>query len=282
VIGEKFYLGVSCNSYTAAYDPVSKVATLAYSATWYLSDYWKGVAKMDQGFTGTVVVKLQNYVPANSAAIPPTQATYDYYTGQFDLKGFGALTGQNVILRVDDSRVSKLGIGYAVDRGLELAVASWTINTPVIGGWVFAAVMQSQDPTIGNQIFVSGYHPPGAAGPSAKSFSGWATCDEFEWSMDQVTAKATMMLTVVTTSPAGVNTTSTVQHTVEITWTATNPATSQEIKQNMNGVALDVTGMSRIADATITITKSSTADHSTWTTGNAFVGLADNFSMVLP
>ena len=139
----------------------------------------------------------------------------------------------------------------AVDRGLEIAVASCMINTPVTGGWVFAAVKQSQDPTIGNQIFVSGYHLPGSAGPSAKYFSGWATCDEFEWSMDHVTAKATMMFTVVTTSPAGVNTASTVQHIVEITWTEANPATSQEIKQNMNGVALDVTGMSRSADARV-------------------------------
>jgi hypothetical protein len=282
VIGDKFYLGVSCNSYTGAYDPVSKTATVIYNATWYLDDWYKGVAEMDQGFKGTVVFTLLNYTPANATATPPTPATYTVGPGVFNLQGFGALTGQNMMLRADGSVTPILAKGYAVDRGLELAVASWTINTPVSGGWVFAAVKQSQNPTIGNQIFVNGYHPPGSAGPSAKYFSGWATCDKFEWSMDHVTAKATMMFTVITTSPAGVNTTSTVQHIVEIIWTATNPATLQGIKQNMNGVALDVTGMSRSADATITITKSSTSDHSTWTTSNAFVGLADNFSMVLP
>jgi hypothetical protein len=162
------------------------------------------------------------------------------------------------------------------------AVASWTIDSPKTGGWVFAAVMQSQDPTNDNKIFVSGYHPAGAAGPSTKAFSGWGTCSEFEWFMDHVSAKATINFDVITISPTGVTTKSIVQHTVEITWTTINPTTSGQIKGTVNGVTLDVAGMGRNADATITITKSSTTDHNTWTTSSGVVVHAEKFSMIVP
>lgn len=39
------------------------------------------------------------------------------------------------------------------DAKTKVAVASWATDTPVAGGWVFAAVTQSQDPTIGNKIY---------------------------------------------------------------------------------------------------------------------------------
>ena len=46
VIGDKFYLGVSCNSRTSAiYDPATKTVTLTYNATWYLGDSYNSGSK---------------------------------------------------------------------------------------------------------------------------------------------------------------------------------------------------------------------------------------------
>lgn len=123
---------------------------------------------------------------------------------------------------------------------------------------------------------MSGYHPAGAAGP-ARTFSGWGTCTEFEWSIDHVTAKASIEFKYISNGLE-----KKAIHTVEITWTTTNPTTSQPITENMNGVALDIDGMGRNADATIIIDKSSTANHQTWTTSEALVIHADTFSMTVP
>ena len=60
-----------------------------------LGDWYKGVAKMDQGFNGPVVVTLLNYIPANATATPPTPATYDIGPAVYNLQGFGALSGQS-------------------------------------------------------------------------------------------------------------------------------------------------------------------------------------------
>jgi hypothetical protein len=71
------------------------------------------VAKMDQGFKGPVVATLLNYMPANATATPPTPATYDVGPAVFNLQGFGALSGQSLILRADGS-LPYMAKGYAI------------------------------------------------------------------------------------------------------------------------------------------------------------------------
>jgi hypothetical protein len=112
VIGEKFYLAVGCSARTSSvYDPVARTVTLTYNATWYLDDWYKGVAEMDQGFKGTIVVTLLNYKPANATTTPPTPARYDIGSSVYNLQGFGALTGQCLMLQ---SSNSLLPVGYAM------------------------------------------------------------------------------------------------------------------------------------------------------------------------
>jgi hypothetical protein len=115
VIGDKFYLMVGCGMVVSAVlNPASKTAAVTYNDTWYLGDSYKAVAKIDQGFKGTVVVNFLNYVPANATATPPTPATYDMGPYVFNFQGFGALSGQSLILRADGSVLPILGKGYAI------------------------------------------------------------------------------------------------------------------------------------------------------------------------
>jgi pimeloyl-ACP methyl ester carboxylesterase len=114
VIGDKFYEGISCNTVAYTFDPATKIMTGMSNVTWFLSDSWKGNAPMNQGFNGTAPMLLYNYVAANATATPPTTSSWDYYSIVFTLEGFGALAGQHLIQRNDDSRVSKLATGYAV------------------------------------------------------------------------------------------------------------------------------------------------------------------------
>jgi hypothetical protein len=115
VIGDKFYLMVGCGMVVSAVlNPAAKTAAVTYNDTWYLGDSYKAVAKMDQGLKGTVVVNFLNYVPANATTTPPTPATYDMGPYVFNLQGFGALSGQSLILRADGSVLPILGKGYAI------------------------------------------------------------------------------------------------------------------------------------------------------------------------
>jgi hypothetical protein len=114
VIGNKLYEGVSCNTVAYTFDPVTKIMTGMSNVTWFLSDSWKGTAAMNQGFNGTAPMLLYNYVAGNATATPPTTSSWDYYSIVFTLEGFGAWSGQHLIQRNDDSRISKLGTGYAV------------------------------------------------------------------------------------------------------------------------------------------------------------------------
>jgi pimeloyl-ACP methyl ester carboxylesterase len=115
VIGDKFYLGVSCSSGTSSvYNPVAKTVALTYNATWYLGDWYRGVAKMDQGFKGAMIVTLLNYNLANATATPPTPATYDLGPAVWNLQGFGALTGQNMMLRADGPVQPYMAKGYDI------------------------------------------------------------------------------------------------------------------------------------------------------------------------
>ena len=82
---------------------------------------------MDQGFKGTVVVKLLNYIPANATATPPTPATYDIGPAVFNLQGFGALSGQSLMLRADDPVAPILGKGYAIARASP--TSTWNLQT---------------------------------------------------------------------------------------------------------------------------------------------------------
>jgi hypothetical protein len=113
VIGDDTYQGVSCNSYTAVYNPQTKEVTQTYNAIWYVGDWGKTNARMNQGFEGTVVIKIHNYVPATATK----PATYDYYSAQFNLQGFQKFNHQSLTLTVDDSRISKLGTGICLALG---------------------------------------------------------------------------------------------------------------------------------------------------------------------
>jgi hypothetical protein len=114
VIGDKFYLMVGCGVLTSAVsDPVAKTVTLNYNGTWYFGDSYNAVAKMDQGFKGPVVATLLNYKPANATATPPTPATYDTIQNVYTLQGFGALSGQRLMLRAEGLG-TLVGKGYAV------------------------------------------------------------------------------------------------------------------------------------------------------------------------
>jgi hypothetical protein len=102
-IGHDQYQGVSCNSYTGVYDPTTKVLTLTYDATWYVGNWGKANARMNQGFEGTVVVQCHNYNLITRA--------FDYYSAEFNLQGFQRFNHQTLILTVDDSRISTLATG---------------------------------------------------------------------------------------------------------------------------------------------------------------------------
>jgi hypothetical protein len=115
VIGDKFYLAVSDSYSTSSiYNPATKTVTLTYNDTWYLGDWYKGVAKMDQGFKGTVVVTILNYVPANATANPPKPSTYDIGPAVWNFQGFGALSGQSFMLRADGPVLPYMAKGYAI------------------------------------------------------------------------------------------------------------------------------------------------------------------------
>lgn len=111
-IGDDVFEGVSCNTYTesytvTSYNPTTKEATLeihqSYNAVWYLGDWGKTNARMNQGFAGTVDVYIHNY--------KTIAKTFDYYNAVFNLEGFQRFNHQSLHLTVDDSRVSLLGTG---------------------------------------------------------------------------------------------------------------------------------------------------------------------------
>lgn len=103
MIGDDAYQAVSCNSRTNVYDPNTKINTFTYDTIWYVGDYGKDNAKMNQGFEGTIIIQLQNY--------NPTAKTWDYYTGQFNLQGFHRFNHQTLLLTIEDSRISELATG---------------------------------------------------------------------------------------------------------------------------------------------------------------------------
>jgi hypothetical protein len=226
VIGDKFYLCVGCNFMTSSsYDPASKTVTLTYSDAWYLGDWYKGVAKMDQGFTGTIVVTLVNYKPANATATPPTPETYDVGPAVWNLQGFGALSGQSIIGRADGP-LPYMVKGYAIlpfnssdkdnlptqlMRSEIMAAAHWTENTPVAGGWIFATL--AREPGLGNDayLYVSGYHPFGAY---AATFSGSDPDAKVTYSGNMLSVTTTINFTEVVGTTA-----SYAQHDVTIQWT---------------------------------------------------------------
>lgn len=104
MIGDHEYQGVSCNTYTSTYSLTDKTVTLTYNATWYVGDWGKANARMNQGFEGTVVVILHNYNFVTKA--------YDYHSAQFNLQGFHRFNHQSLVLTVEDSRITKLATGY--------------------------------------------------------------------------------------------------------------------------------------------------------------------------
>jgi hypothetical protein len=105
-IGHDKYQGVSCNTYTYVYNPTTKTLTLTYNAVWYLGDFGKENARMNQGFAGTVIVQNYQYGYPTS-----------YYSAQFNLQGFHQFNHQSLMLTIDDSRISALATGICQTLG---------------------------------------------------------------------------------------------------------------------------------------------------------------------
>jgi hypothetical protein len=112
MIGDDSYQGVSCNTFTQSYVMTSATTaeiTQVYNAVWYVGDWGKANARMNNGFEGTVIVSIHNYNFVSN--------TYDYYSAQFNLEGFHRFNHQTLFLTVDNSQVSKLGTGYCLLQG---------------------------------------------------------------------------------------------------------------------------------------------------------------------
>jgi hypothetical protein len=115
-IGDDIFDGISCNTYSEAltnYRPImqggQRIGWLmdvvrTYDATWYLGDFGKDNARMNSGFSGTVVVTIYDFSTVSGA--------YTYYSGVFNLEGFQCFNHQSMHLTIPDSRVSLLGTGY--------------------------------------------------------------------------------------------------------------------------------------------------------------------------
>jgi len=108
-IGDDVFEGVSCNTYTAAYNPTTKVLTLTYDAVWYLGDWGKDNARMNQGFKGKVIADVYGY----KSGPPPS---YDYFLGSFSLEGFQRFNHQSIFMPAD-TRVSTLSSGLCTVLG---------------------------------------------------------------------------------------------------------------------------------------------------------------------
>jgi hypothetical protein len=103
MIGHDALQIVSCSSRTNVYDPNTKTNTFTYDTVWYVGDWGKENARMNQGFEGTIIIQLQNY--------NPIAKTWDYYTGQFNFLGFHRFNHQTLLLTIEDSRLSELATG---------------------------------------------------------------------------------------------------------------------------------------------------------------------------
>jgi hypothetical protein len=86
-------------SYIANLHPDTKVGTITYDVLRYFGDYGKTNARMNQGFTGTVVAQIYNFNTFDG--------TYDYWTEQFNLQGFQRFNHQFLSLS-GDSRIGGL------------------------------------------------------------------------------------------------------------------------------------------------------------------------------
>jgi hypothetical protein len=75
-----------------------------------------------------------------------------------------------------------------------VTVAHWNINSPVAGGWVFAASGRSDKQS---WLYLAGYHPPGTVGDNnATVFAGLKVgCVDFKESRNWIAARATMKFT---------------------------------------------------------------------------------------
>jgi hypothetical protein len=107
-IGDDVYQGISCNSLSYAYNPTTHVLTITYNAIWYLGDWGKTNARMNQGFAGTAIVDCINY--------NPIAKTYSYYTGTWTLDGFQRFNHQSIEL-TQDTRVPGLPSGICIALG---------------------------------------------------------------------------------------------------------------------------------------------------------------------
>ncbi len=106
-IGDDVYEGVSVNTQTWSYSPATGLSGTA-QAIWYLGDWGKDNARMNQGFAGTVILQLPDY--------NPTTKKYTYFLGWFDMDGFQRFNHQSLSL-YGDSRISPLSSGTCTALG---------------------------------------------------------------------------------------------------------------------------------------------------------------------
>ena len=104
-IGDDIYEGVSCNVIEMViYLPTMDIDYHS-EAIWYLGDWGKKNAKMNDGFVGVVDLDLYNYGLDGA-----------YYTGTFNLEGFGRFNHRTLMMEID-SRLAPLPAGYCISLG---------------------------------------------------------------------------------------------------------------------------------------------------------------------
>jgi hypothetical protein len=107
-IGDDVYEGVSCNVIEMVINLGTMDIDYHSEAIWYLGDWGKKNAKMTHGFAGVVDLDIYGWDEATQTA--------DYYTGTFNLEGFGRFNHRTLMMSVD-TRIAPLPSGYCLTLG---------------------------------------------------------------------------------------------------------------------------------------------------------------------
>ncbi len=107
-IGDDVFEGVSCNVIEMVINVVTMDIDYHSEAIWYFGDWGKKNAKMAHGVAGVVDLDIYGWDEATSTA--------DYYTGVFNLEGFGCFNHRTLMMEVD-TRIAPLPSGYCLTLG---------------------------------------------------------------------------------------------------------------------------------------------------------------------
>jgi hypothetical protein len=121
----------------------------------------------------------------------------------------------------------------------EAAIGHWIVNTPALGGWVFAATGKDDNRAKDTWLYVAGYHPVGAVGSAAALFEALSASG-----VQMNDAKNTLNIPTTTMNfnefPP---TASPVVHDISATWTANSqPRTHAEWKEANAEITINIHG----------------------------------------